>query len=110
MVDDSSLDPVISRRHPHRSIDWQRIQKVLGADTIASHTLLDGGASNTNYHLKMSSGKEYVCRQYTRGLPQKDYQAMKLIEDELPVPTIFEAGDDWALMRFLHGKPITADS
>ena len=110
MIDDITPELKASRRHPYQSVDWQHVQTVLGDDVIVSKTLLYGGACNTNYALTMNSGKHYVYRHYARGSPRKDAQAMKLLDDQLPVPTIFEMDNDWALMRFLPGVSLTADS
>lgn len=98
------------RRHPIQQVDWAFVETILGEDTIASRALLTGGACNTNYLLTTSSGNQLVFRLYSRGSPQKDDQAMRLVKNELPVPQIFEMDNNWALMQFVPGKALSPNS
>lgn len=110
MGDKPNQLPNKSRRNPYQSLDVEAIQKLLRGDRLASHELLTSGACNTNYRIKTVGGRQYVYRLYARGCPRKDYHAMNRVKDIVPVPRFVEMGDNWVLMDFIDGTPLTPES
>lgn len=110
MRDEGTKLPDSGRRYPIQQVDWNFVRTVLAGDTIISKKLLEGGACNTSYHLEMDSGEHLVYRLYSRGCPQKEFQAMSFVEKQLPVPQILEMGDQWAIMKFIPGNPLAPGS
>ncbi len=96
-------DPWNERRFPHAPLETERIRPFLGNREILSCALLSGGACNSNYRIRLSTGEDYVVRLYRRGSPLLEQRAMALVKKLLPVPEVLQAGEGWAVMRFLPG-------
>jgi hypothetical protein len=98
------------RRNPVVPFDARRLAPFLGSQSVESASLLSGGACNSNYRLRLTSGgDEVVARFYGRGSPAVDQYVLDLVGNLLPVPKILAAGNDWAVMRLLPGFPLEDD-
>ncbi|MEM1445612.1 MAG: phosphotransferase [Planctomycetota bacterium] len=102
--DAPDLPQTPDRRHPRLSFDADVFAAFLGGRTIERCAPMPGGASNTNHRLTLSDGQTVVARQYTRGDPTTDANAIRLAKTAVPIPELLWHGDNAAVFAFVEGE------
>ena len=96
----------VERFLPVTPFDEAPLRAFLGSRAVVAAGILPGGRINSNYRVDLSDGTRVVVRYYGKGSPAVERAAMDLVKGRLPVPEILDAGESWAVMRFLPGEPL----
>lgn len=95
------------RRNEYRDFDPATIAGFLGDRTIETSSRISTGKSNTNIKLELSDGETVVVRLYSENAqssPKRELHIASMIGDAIPIPTILDHGDDWAVFEFVEGR------
>ena len=95
------------RRNPHRPFDPDLLSTFVEGRTISSARLLSGGRRNSNYAVTLHDGLKCVVRLYAQGGPGKEIGALELARAVVPVQQVLATGDDWAVLSWLEGRPLS---
>jgi aminoglycoside phosphotransferase len=95
------------RRHAYREFDPSLIESFLAGREISGVELIPTGKSNTNFKLTLSDGLMVVLRLFSdvgMNSPERESRIAQLVGGRVPIPAIFDLGEDWVLSEFAPGE------
>ena len=97
------------RRFPHRPLDVDGIQQLVGSEVLKAE-LLTGGLRNTNYKVQLAGpGEPLVLRLYTADAAAcaREVALVQLVHERVPVPAVVRAepaaDPPWTLFEWIDG-------
>lgn len=94
------------RRNPILPFDPAPLSKWLDGRQIASHRLLSGGKSSTNYLVETSADERFVYRLRKANDCRREAAVMAMARKLVPVPKVLAHDRGWCLMEFVEGEPL----
>lgn len=95
------------RRHLRVAFDAETFRGFLDDTTIERCEAMLGGASNTNHKLTLGDGQTVVARQYSRGHPNIDANAIRLAREVVPIPELLWHSENAAVFTYIEGEHLT---
>ncbi|MBN2011560.1 aminoglycoside phosphotransferase family protein [candidate division KSB1 bacterium] len=96
----------MGRRHPHQPFSPDMIAPFLDGRIVESAELFNNGKSNSNYHIKLSDGSEYVARVYGAADIDFEHYIHKIARTVALVPDILFHTQQCAVLTYMPGETL----